>query len=110
MADSLSQLTLSQSPMASLTGAAASASTRLLHSASRSRITALSSSSPSSLSLSSSSSYSVSPPSLRCLRFSPLVPHVFLNQVSILIFQCLIILGFCNVSSCDFLSDHCGLY
>ncbi|XP_065881461.1 probable L-ascorbate peroxidase 6, chloroplastic/mitochondrial isoform X2 [Euphorbia lathyris] len=76
MADCLSQLTLSQSPMASLTGAATSS--RIFPSASRARISALSSSSLSPLSLSSSSSYSFSP--LRCLRSSPLVPHVFLNQ------------------------------
>ncbi|WCJ44371.1 thylakoidal ascorbate peroxidase [Euphorbia peplus] len=76
MADCFSQLTFSQSPMTSLTGAAA-ASARLLPS-SRARISALSPSSP-LLSLSSSSSYSFSP-SLRCLRSSPLVPRVFSNQ------------------------------
>uniref|UniRef100_A0A2P2KPA2 L-ascorbate peroxidase n=1 Tax=Rhizophora mucronata TaxID=61149 RepID=A0A2P2KPA2_RHIMU len=78
MAGSLqqSQLTLSSSPMVSLSGAATS---RLLPSASRVRFSLTSPSSPfSSLSLSSSSSYS--PASLKCLRSSPLLPHVFSNQ------------------------------
>lgn len=83
MADRLSHFTLSQSQsppplMASLSGAATS---RLLPSASRARIafsSASSSSSLSPLSLSSSSSYAFSP--LKCLRSSPLVPHVFFNK------------------------------
>jgi L-ascorbate peroxidase len=81
MAQYLSQLTLSppkSQPMASLSGGAATTS-RLLPSASRVRLSICSASS--SLSLASSSSYS--PSSLKCLRFSPLSPLIFKDQVSL---------------------------
>ncbi|KAL9396127.1 hypothetical protein Peur_010380 [Populus x canadensis] len=77
MAQYPSFLTLSppkSQPMASLRGSAATV--RLLHSASRVPLSL--SSASSSLSISSSSSYS--PSSLKCLRFSPLAPHIFQDQ------------------------------
>jgi L-ascorbate peroxidase len=80
MAQYLSQLTVpppKSQPMASLSGGAAT-TTRLLPSASRVRLSICSA--PSSLSLASSSSYS--PSSLKCLRFPPLSPLIFKDQVS----------------------------